>query len=262
MSKDRNQGSQRLYKLGWILLFLLFWQVLVLSGQFPEALLPSPLRVIQALMQSIADGTMVQAFVYSMGLILAGLLLGASIALVLSVLSTLSPIAASFVETCISIAHPLPGIALLPLVILWIGTDTSAILFIILHSVIWPMVLNLRAGFQAVPELHLQVARGMGLSPLQATIFIGIPASMAYLLSGLEISWSRAWRSLVSAEMIFGAAGGVGGLGWIIFQSRVFMDTAGLFSALLVMIAIGILVEHVLFRFLEGRTIKRWGMSR
>lgn len=251
-----------LWKLGWILLFLLLWQALVLSGRFPEALLPPPSEVLSALLQSISDGTMLQALGYSIGLISLGLLLGSIIALVLAILSTLSTITASFVETCISIAHPLPGVALLPLVILWIGTDTRAILFIILHSVIWPMVLNLRAGFHAVPELHLQVAKGMGLSALETTILIGIPSSMAYLLSGLEISWSRAWRSLVSAEMIFGAAGGVGGLGWMIFQSRVFMDTAGLFSSLLVMIAIGILVEHLLFRLLENRTVKRWGMSR
>lgn len=262
MNKNTFWQRALLLKAGWIVLFLLLWQLLCMFGRFPAALLPAPINVFRSLVASFADGSMVSALTYSIGLILIGLFAGVLIALFLAVISNLSSVAASFVETCISIAHPLPGIALLPLIILWIGTDVGAILFIILHSVIWPLVLNLRAGFLAVPEIQLQVAKSMGLSPLKSTLLIAIPGSLAYLLSGLEIAWSRAWRSLVSAEMIFGAAGGIGGLGWMIFQNRVFMDTPGLFASLTMMILIGILIENILFRLLEKNTVRKWGMSR
>lgn len=249
-------------KVGWIIFFIILWQILSVSDLFPKALFPSPVSVLVSLLGSTADGTMPRALAYSLELIGIGLLLGISLALIMSVFAKLSPVFASLVETCLSIAHPLPGIALLPLVILWVGVDSKAIIFIILHSVLWPLVQNLRAGFLAVPEVYLQVGYNMGLSPLKQILYISLPASLPYFLSGLEISWARAWRSLVSAEMIFGAAGGVGGIGWLIFKNRVFMDTPGLFASLSVMIVIGILVESILFRQLENRTIRKWGMYK
>jgi NitT/TauT family transport system permease protein len=123
------------------------------------------------------------------------------------------------------------------------------------------MALNLLAGFRSIPPIYRDVGRNIGLKPLQNTGLIMIPAAVPFLLAGLKIGWARAWRALISAEMIFGAAGGEGGLGWFIFKRRVFMDTPGIYAGILVIVVIGILVEDGFFRQIERLTVKKWGMS-
>ena len=90
---------------------------------------------------------------------------------------------------------------------------------------------------------------------------ITLPASLPYFLAGSRIAFARSWRALISAEMIFGAAGGKGGIGWFLYNKRVFMDSSGLFAGLLVIVVAGILTEEVFFTILENKTVKKWGMS-
>ena len=102
----------------------------------------------------------------------------------------------------------------------------------------------------------------MGLSMIRLIMDIYLPASLPSILSGLKVGWARAWRALISAEMIFGVSGAVGGLGWFIYVKRYQMDTAGTFAALVVIMIIGILIEHLLFNSLEKHTIRKWGMIK
>jgi len=130
------------------------------------------------------------------------------------------------------------------------------------HSVLWPLLLNLTAGFRATPAIYLELARNYGLSSAAITWEIRVKSALSYIISGLKIGWARAWRSLISAEMVFGAVGAKGGVGWYILTQRTFMNTAGLFAGIVVVVAIGVLVEDVLFAQLEKRTIKKWGMAQ
>ena len=251
----------KIKKLFWILLMLAAWQIIALSGSVSPLLFPSLGMIFRAMLRAIANGEILVQTLFSIVIILEGLLIGAMIALMLAVASRISETLRSLVETLITVAHPLPGIALLPIIILWLGTGRVSILFIIVHSVLWPLLLNLMAGFKATPLAYSDVGKNMGLNRLMLFKDIYLPASMPYLLSGLKIAWARAWRALISAEMIFGAVGGKGGLGWYIFKQRVFMDTPGMFAALAIIMLIGILVEEVFFEGLEALTLRRWGMT-
>lgn len=250
-----------LTRLLWISFFGLLWQTVTIFKWSNPALLPPLTEVFGSLNQSFHSGEMLQATWLSLKLILGGLLIGMPVALLLAGISMVSKIGQSFTDTITAIAHPLPGIALLPLIILWLGTGKEAILFIIVHSVVWPMALNLLAGFRAIPAIYREVGRNIGLNSFQSTRLVMIPAALPFLLAGLKIGWARAWRALISAEMIFGAAGGEGGLGWYIFKKRVFMDTPGIYAGILVIVVIGILVEDVFFRQVERLTVEKWGMS-
>ena len=108
----------------------------------------------------------------------------------------------------------------MPLVLIWIGIGKEAILFIIIHSVLWPLVLNLRTGFSSIPAIYTLVGKNYGLKNLSFIFSDYGPASLPYLLAGLKIGWARAWRALISAEMLFGAINSIGGLGWYIFQKK------------------------------------------
>jgi NitT/TauT family transport system permease protein len=171
-------------------------------------------------------------------------------------------ILADLVQTLVSLAHPLPGVALLPLLILWFGTGERVLIVMIVHSVLWPLAINLKAGMDAMPEIYKQIAQVFSLSRRTRMFEIALPSTLPYLLSGLKTAWARAWRAMIAGEMIFGVLGKQGGLGTYLVLKRAFMDTPGLLSGLLIISLMGILVEDIFFVWVEKRTIRKWGMSR
>lgn len=244
----------------WSFIIILFWQAVSMSGAFSSLILPSPYIVMKAFIESIMRGELLSETMYSLLIIFEGLFIGTFFAFCLALASMKWRVMEDFIETLIAIAHPLPGIALLPLIILWLGTGRASVVFVIIHSVLWPMLLNITAGFKTIPRIFTDVGQNLGVRGVRLINTIYIPASMPFIISGLRIGWARSWRALISAEMIFGAVGGKGGLGWYIFKQRVFMDTAGMFAALIVIVIIGMLVEDLLFEKLEANTIGKWGM--
>ena len=90
----------------------------------------------------------------------------------------------------------------------------------------------------------------------------GVPAALPSILSGLKIGWAFAWRTLIAAELVFGASSGKGGLGWYIFQNRNELYTDKVFAGLVLVILIGLAVESLGFHTLERLTVRRWGVQR
>jgi len=247
-------------RLFWVIVILVLWEIVAQSGIFPAAIFPSLLVIARALENSIVSGEILLQTAFSLALILQGFLISLLAAILVSSLAAGNKMFNGLVDTLAAIAHPLPGIALLPLIIVWFGTGTTSILVIIVHSVIWPMILNIMTGFKAISPIYKEAGLNFGLNRFQIIKDILIPASLPYVLSGIRIGWARAWRALISAEMIFGAVGLKGGLGWYIFKQRVFMDTPGMFAGIFVIVLIGIIVEDYVFAAFEERTVKKWGM--
>lgn len=259
--KNKFSNNKLVVRTFWILVFIVAWEITARSGNFSPLIFPTVEVILSSLYSSIINGEIINETLYSLNLIFKGLSLGILIALILSSMASVSKIFEGFVETLTSIAHPLPGVALLPLIILWLGSGPNSIIFIIVHSVLWPMVLNLTAGFKSIPKIYKEIGENYELNSLKIIYYILLPASLPYFITGIKIGWARSWRALISAEMIFGAAGGIGGLGWFIFKRRVFMDTPGIFAGLIVIIFIGIIVEDLFFSKLEKITLKKWGMT-
>ncbi len=257
----KKRLNKPLSKYAWIVMMLVIWELVArFSGVSPLAF-PSLEAVGRSLVESIMTGAIINQMLFSLAIILLGISIGVILSVIMASLSVVSPLIESFVDTCVSIFHPLPGIALLPLIILWIGTGSKAILFVIVHSVLWPMILNMIAGFKAIPAIYKKVGRNYEFNLVEIIFKIYIPASLPYVIAGLKIGWARAWRATISAEMIFGASGGIGGIGWYIFNKRVFMDTPGIFAGLVMIIAVGILVEDYIFAKVEKNTVKKWGLA-
>ena len=152
--------------------------------------------------------------------------------------------------------------ALMPLALLWFGLGVRSVVFVVVHSVLWPMAVNTYTGFASVPPTLRRVGQNFGLAGWRLVAGILLPAAFPYLLSGIKIGWAFAWRTIIAAEMVFGVAGSQGGLGWFIYQNRFEMNTDLVFAGLLtVIIIIGLAVENLLFKWLERRTVLRWGMT-
>ena len=194
-------------------------------------------------------------------ILLLGFTVGVALAAALTILAITTRVGTDFLETVTAMLSPLPAIALLPLALIWFGLGLGSLVFVMVHSVLWPLALNANAGFRAVSPTLRMVGRNYGLSGLTLVLKILIPAAFPSILAGLKIGWAFAWRTLIAAELVFGVASGKGGLGWYIFESKNQLDIPEVFAGLLTIIVIGLIVENVIFRTIELRTVRRWGMQ-
>ena len=165
-------------------------------------------------------------------MLLKGYAAGVGPAFALTTLAVSTQIGRDLLSTLTSMFNPLPAIALLPLALLWFGLGQGSLVFVLIHSLLWPLALNTYAGFQGVPETLRIAGRKDGLTGLRYVLQILVPAALPAILSGLKIGWAFAWRTLIAAELVFGASSGRGGLGWYIFQNRNELYTDRVFAGL------------------------------
>ena len=138
----------------------------------------------------------------------------------------------------------------------------SKLALLVVHSVIWPMSRNIIDGFRTTPRIYIESGKNIGLGKISMITGVYIPSSFASMLSGIKVGWARAWRGLISAEMIFGAAQSAG-IGVFINNSRtVWIDYTAVYAALVLIILVGVIVEYGIFQVVEKKTVKRWGMVR
>ncbi|NDL65251.1 ABC transporter permease [Acerihabitans arboris] len=257
----------RLWNRAWLrksvilLVLIALWEGAA-RWQNNDLLLPGFIQTFTAFAQDMASGELPAKIGMSLGTLVKGYAIGTVLALALSSLAVSTRVGRDILGTLTSMFNPLPAIALLPLSLLWFGLGENSLIFVLVHSVMWPMAVNTYTGFLGVSDTLRMTGRNYGLRGLRYVWHILIPAALPSILSGLKIGWAFAWRTLIAAELVFGASSGKGGLGWYIFQNRNELYTDRVFAGLISVIIIGLLVEGLIFTTLERVTVKRWGMQK
>jgi NitT/TauT family transport system permease protein len=224
-------------------------------------LFPTFVSTIQAFVDGIFGGGLLGKAWTSIKVLLIGYSAGIALAALLTMFAITSRIGTDFLETLTSMFNPLPAIALLPLALIWFGLGNGSLVFVLIHSVLWAVALNTHSGFLAVSNTLRMVGRNYGLRGLSYVGKILIPAAFPSILTGLKIGWAFAWRTLIAAELVFGVSSGSGGLGWFIYENKNQLEIPNVFAGLFTVIVIGLLVENVIFRTVELKTVRRWGMQ-
>ncbi|MPT37821.1 ABC transporter permease [Achromobacter denitrificans] len=227
-----------------------------------DLLLPGAVQTAQAFVQGIASGELPARAWQSLRVLVQGYAAGVALAFVLTTLAVSTRFGRDLLSTLTAMFNPLPAIALLPLALLWFGLGEGSLVFVLIHSVLWALALNMYAGFLGVSETLRMAGRNYGLGGLRYVLQILVPAALPAILAGLRIGWAFAWRTLIAAELVFGASSGKGGLGWYIFQNRNELYTDRVFAGLAAVVIIGLLVENLGFDTVERLTVRRWGMQR
>ncbi|WP_345796805.1 ABC transporter permease [Castellaniella sp. MT123] len=257
---------ESIYRMGWLrklailLALTVIWEIYGRWLNNP-LLFPTFSDTLNAFFSGIASGELLGRAAISLQTLVVGYAAGIVLAILMTTLAISSKIGTDFLETLTSMFNPLPAIALLPLALIWFGLGEGSLIFVLVHSVLWSVALNTHGGFRAVSPTMKMVGRNYGLKGFVLVRKVLIPAAFPSILTGLKVGWAFAWRTLIAAELVFGASSGKGGLGWYIFENRNQLETANVFSGLFFVILIGLFVENVVFASIEKRTIRRWGMQ-
>ncbi len=224
-------------------------------------LFPSLTETLAAFWDATARGPLIDRTLTSLGVLGMGYGAGLLAAAVFTTLAVSTRAGTDLLSTLTAMFNPLPAIALLPLALLWFGLGAKSLVFVIVHSVLWAVALNTHSGFTSVSSTLRMAGQNCGLKGLSFVLFLLVPAAFPSILTGLKIGWAFAWRTLIAAELVFGASSRSGGLGWFIFENRNTLETPSVFAGLLTVILIGLVVESVIFRTIENMTVRRWGMQ-
>jgi len=257
---ERAWNSGVVRKTALLIVLALAWELYARHLANP-LLVPTFSATLEALWEGVSKGGLLGRAAFSVRVLLMGYSAGIFLAAMLTAFAVSTRVGTDLLETLTSMFNPLPAIALLPLALLWFGLGYPSLMFVMVHSVLWPVALNTHSGFTAVSKTLRMVGQNCGLSGVRYVLQILIPAAFPSILTGLKIGWAFAWRTLIAAELVFGVSSGQGGLGWFIYENKNLLEVPSVFAGLFSVIVIGLIVENLVFRNIELRTVRRWGMQ-
>ncbi len=240
----------------WLIVLLLVWEAIVRTGLTPSYILPPFSKVFSVLLNELMHGNLLVQTGRSLVNLIEAVGFSLSISLVAVFFCLKSKLFNSLFGTIALIFNSIPSMAIMPLIIMWFGIDSLAILIVVAHSVLWTFTIHLNGGIKGIPKIHKDFANNIQLG-IFAKMGIYLPVIMPDVVAGLKIAWSRAWRSLIGAEIIFGAIGSVGGLGYFININRINGNMAAVMSGIVIMAIIGIIIEYLVFNRLDMAMRKR-----
>lgn len=237
---------------------LAIWQSIYALKIVPPHLFPSPIGVLQSLYAMAADGTLVNAVRKSMSLMLIGYAISVAGGLVLGVLSARSWIVRETFGSLALALQSLPSVCWLPLALIYVGVNEAAMLAVVILGALFSIAVSTEGAIRNIPPIYQKVGRVLGARGVSYSRDILLFAALPELISGLKIGWTFAWRSLMAAELIRQDFAGVGR---ILQTGRDFNDISMLFAGLLTILAIGLFVDRLVFRQLEVRVRRRYGLE-
>ncbi len=240
---------------------LALWQGVVSLGLRPRYVMPAPSDVAAAFGQLWHRGDVQAAVLTSLERGILGFLVAVTIATPLGLLVARVRWVRTAFGPLISGLQVLPSVAWVPAAIIWFGLTDATVYFVVLMGAVPSIINGLVSGIDHVPPLYRGVGRVLGASAIQQVRWVILPAALPGYLAGLRQGWAFSWRSLMAAEII--AVGGtIGfGLGSLLQQGRDLQAMSTVIVAILLILAIGVLVELAVFAPLERRLLHRRGLS-
>ena len=233
------------------------WEIAAHLEIFPARLFPSLETIASAFVRLTVSGLLPRHAADTVLRLVSGFALAAIVGVIIGVAMGRWRLAEDLALPLVSMGAPIPGIAYAPLFLLWFGLgNVSAILLVGFVSV-FPIIFNTWTGVKAVKEIWVRSALAMGADDRRLFQKVILPGALPHILTGLRLGLAQAWRILIGVEML---AAVPWGLGWMIFGAREFLNTEVMLAGVVVIGAIGLALEKLVFQRLEEFTVVRWGM--
>lgn len=236
------------------------WWLAVASGRWSPVILPSPTSVAAYLSSATIDGSLLEATGVTLRRLLVGYIFGLAIGLPVGLFMSKSQIADDTVGSLALGLQTLPSVCWVPLALIWFGQTETAMLFVVVMGSVWSVIIATAQGARMIPPIFVRAARTMGSEGWHQWTRVILPASLPFLVSGMKQGWAFAWRSLMAAEIYVTILTGFG-LGQVLHYGRELNAMEEVIGVMLVIVAIGLLVDRVLFSPWERFLHRRWGTS-
>jgi NitT/TauT family transport system permease protein len=237
-------------------LLLVLWQVIANTGVWPDYLFPGPLAVLNALVGGFQNGQFLQASLLSLQRLAIGygisLVIGVTLGLLIGRVHLLEDTLGSLILGL----QALPSVCWLPLAILWLGLTDQAVIFVVVMGALFSITLGVDAGVKNTPPIYLKAARNLGARGLALSSQVILPAALPAILNGLKQGWTFAWRSLMAGELLFYSLS----LGNLLQTGRDLNDASQIMAVMVLIIAIGVAIDGLIFAPFERRVRERWGL--
>ncbi len=243
----------------FIAVFIGIWQIVFLFNVWPKVALPSPAMVSSSFEGLIQDRTLIDGIAVTM----YRLIIGFSISIIIGIVIGLAMVKFSgFGKTMSSFAVGLqsfPSVAWVPFAILLIGLNDFGILFVVIMSSVFSVMMSTYSGVRNIPHIYIRAARNMGAKGFSLFWYLMIPAATPSLLIGLKQAWSFAWHALIGAEILIAASVG---LGHVLLVGREFQLMDQIIASMITIFVIGLIFDRLLFSKLEDRVREKWGLNQ
>jgi ABC-type nitrate/sulfonate/bicarbonate transport system permease component len=239
---QRSFGKLFGYLLGFGSLFVI-WHIASVY-LLNSVLFPPPLRVFAKAVELARDGTLWENASISLQRIALGFFFGTMIGVPLGLAIGSFALVRRVLEPYTEFLRFIPATALITVAVIWFGIGEGSKIFLIIYTTVFIVIINTAAGVSAVAPNKIRAARSLGANSRQVFMYVALPATVPYILTGMRLAMGNSFVTIVAAELVAANAG----LGKMIWDSRLYMLVDNIFVALLVLGLLGFTADR-LFRW-------------
>ena len=231
------------------------WELLARGLNLNPNIFPGVERVAHTWWELALSGVLWKHVLLTLYRLAVGLVLACVVGLVVGTLMGISRAAERFFLPLAGLLLPVPALAWLPVLVLWLGLGNRSTIALAAFTSALPMMLNVWSGIRQCPEVLLRAASVMGSRGLDRFYRVLLPAALPSVMTGLRLALGQSWRAVVAGEMIGTTDFG---LGLAIFLAREFLRADIMLASLATIAVLGLMMERGM-REVENRTVRRWG---
>jgi ABC-type nitrate/sulfonate/bicarbonate transport system permease component len=228
------------------------WQILS-TFLFSPFLVPPPVQVIKAAIPMILSGEILRDVLISMSRVFVGFFAGSVTAILLGVILGRISIFHDLVDPIVELLRYLSPTAMIPIAVIWFGIGEMSKYFLIFWGTFFIMLVNTTAGVMRTPIARQRAAQCLGASQLEIFAYIVVPSAVPYIVTGMRVAMASAFMSIIPAEILAADSG----IGYLLQNSSMLLQTDRIFVALLTISLLGFLCDRAL-RLVVGLTLARF----
>jgi ABC-type nitrate/sulfonate/bicarbonate transport system permease component len=241
---------------------LVLWHIMSIAYDL-QLILPTPLSVARNVFNTLTlnydqrwlyGPNIYEHLMSSFARAITGFTLAAAVAIPLGLIVGRIRAAREFVDPVLRSLYPIPGIAWIPLAILWFGLGNTAVVFVVFIAEFFPLYFNTEAGARNINPVLVDAGRCYGAKGLTLLRRVILPAAAPYIITGMRIALGGAWRMIVAGEMLASQSG----IGSILMESRYQFRATDLMMAMILISVVGYITERLIVGTLEKKTTERW----
>ena len=253
----KRKGKKRVGKLilksgiiGWLFI-LVVWQI---ASMFSDPMfLPSPYLTLKGAFEIASDGTLFIYMLYSFVRVLVGWSLGLCIAVPIGLLIGTNKYVRALLEPVITFVRFIPPLAFITLFMLWFGIGEQSKVFLILYATFFVITINTLTGVLSISKDKILSAKSMGATKWQTLIHVIIPATVPYIFTGAKLAMGSSFMAIVGAEMVAANEG----IGFMIWNARLYFKTDWIFVGLVVLGLMGFVMDRI-FAYAGRKLLARY----